>query len=177
MPSLNPAPPADSKTGLMKLVKTPTILILREFRKVCGTSGTKIDFDQDQEVFDKLKEILKRLDMLIETRGLVYAAKNCTDGKSRDSLVEFLGVDMLLKQPRQLIRALLLEKADNDLIVTIAKADPDEIAGLDCSTDECKAKRKDAFQKKNTALENLKVRKEEDSVRQNLLSAVRAVAN
>ncbi len=161
----------------MKLVKTPTILILREFRKVCGTSGTNIDFDQDQEVFDKLKEVLKRLDMVIETRGLIYAAKNCTQGKSRDSVVEFLGVDMLLKQPRQLIRALTLEKVEPDTLVLIAKAEPDEIAGVECTTPECTAKRQDAFQKKKTAIESAKVRKSEEPVQSNLLAAIRSVAN
>lgn len=176
LPSLNPAPPPDSRASYLKLMKTPTILILREFRKVCDTSGTSIDFE-DQEVFDKLKELQKRLDFVVELRGLVFAAQKCTNGKSNLSLLEFLGVDVLLKQPKLLVRALNLEKANSDVLILIAKAEPDEIAGVDCSTVECQAKRKDAYKKKISALETAKIRKEEESVRQSLIAAIRSQTN
>jgi hypothetical protein len=156
-------------------MKTPTILILQEFRKVCGTSGTGIDFDQDQDVFDKLKDLQKRPDV-VKLRGLVFATQKCTQGKSNESLLEFLGVDILLSQPRLLVRALSLEKTESGVLVLIAKAEPDEFVGVECKTPECTSKRREAFQKKKSALESAEIRKTEEYVRQNLLTAIRGVA-
>ncbi|HEX4924639.1 MAG TPA: hypothetical protein VFV50_11155 [Bdellovibrionales bacterium] len=173
LPSLRPQLPQDSREAFLKLVRTRTVLILRDFRKVCSGNKTLLAFDQDQEIFDMLNDVKKRPDITV-LRGLVHALSNCTEGKSRDSLVEFLGVDILTTSPLLLVRALYREKAGDDLTSSLARAEPDEIAGVDCSAPECQQKRKDAFTKKKSALEKIRVRKDEEPVRARLMAALSA---
>lgn len=172
-PSLSPQLPQDSREAFLKLVRTRTVLILRDFRKVCAGHKTLLAFDKDQEIFDNLNDVKKRPDITV-LRGLVHALSNCVEGKSKESLIEFLGVDMLTSAPLLVVRALYREKTADGLLSSIASAEPDEIAGVDCSAPECQEKRREAFSKKKSALEKIRVRKEEETVRSRLLASLSA---
>jgi hypothetical protein len=154
-------------------MKTPTILILREFRQVCSSSKTLVDFENDQLVFDQLKELKKRTD-LVKIRALIYAAANCSEGESKKALLEFVGVDLLLSYPVLTIRALDREKLVDQVGSSIVEAGPVELSGVSCATPECQEKRKKTFLGKRKVLETAKIRKIEEPVRNKLLSFLKS---
>jgi hypothetical protein len=173
LPNLSSPPPTDARAAFLKVMKTPTILILKEFKTICDASRTYVDFENDQKVYDQLSELKKRPD-LVKLRVLLHAANACTQDKSKASLIEFLGVDMIVKYPVLTIRALHNESLVDKLALPLMEAEPDELAGADCSTPECQGRRRQAFKEKRDVLERAKIRKSEEDVRSKLLAALKS---
>jgi hypothetical protein len=163
--------PSDSRTALLKVMKTPTILILEEFKTVCNSSGTKIDFERDQSIFDQLTDLKKRGDLL-KIRALLFAAVHCADPKSISSLMEYLGVEILDTYPVMLIRTLHQEKLADLLVTHLVRAEPNEVSGINCTSSKCKDLRENAFRQKHLAIEGARLRHNEEPIRQQFLNSL-----
>ena len=163
-----------AKKSFMALVKSSNSKNLDQFKLSCDFSSP-IDFVGDKEARDATQDVIK-LGEVHSVRALIYAESHCVNIHSHETILSWLGNEILIAHPATLIQA-FSDEDKNMHLTEIAQMETNEWRKLKCKKDPCRLNRNSYFASKLTALQNAKVPSSLESTRQEILQSLKSVTN
>lgn len=156
---------------LERFSKVQNELDLKSFIAICKRPAD-LPFESNEEAAKVLKSAA-RAGQVFQLRALVYAESNCTDGSSRQYVLDILGNEILLNHTAELIEALFWENKWKDY-PKLAEMENEEWFAIECKDSKCKKDRKTYFYKKRVALTTAKIPAKYEVVRKFLLDGLKS---
>lgn len=162
------SPPPRLADAFALLANEPSAASLEAFRTECLQKREFLPLDGHPETSARMKKLGKASGEWA-IRGLVLA-RNCVDGASALSLRMYLGVEVLLERPKELVVALTEEKVAEKSVREIARSESDAFFAFECRDLKCRRERRKFYESKKAAL--AEVTEGSLSVRQALLAGI-----
>ncbi len=155
-----------SKVSFLKLIHQPSLENLNDFKKSC-INTSPIDFLDDKDLHQTTTNFLKVGNVFV-IRALIHADAHCADIANRRRILSWLGNEILMDHPSQLIEALSFEDQKHELY-DIAEMENDYWKDNKCLGDPCETDRRTYFSSKRKALENATIAPKNEGYRRQLM--------
>lgn len=163
-----------AKLSFMELIQNPNSKNLTKFKDQC-TFSSPVDFNGDMEVIDVMKMLFKNGNTY-SIRALIYAESHCADITNHEAILSWLGNEFLIGHTQNLIQA-FFDEGKNEHLSEIALLENTKWRGLECKDDLCRLNRNTYFGSKLDALQHVKVAKNLEPIRKELLKDLQSVSD
>ncbi len=164
----------EAKKSFISLVKSSNKENLEKFKSTCNFSSP-INFEGDKEVRDAVHELMKSGE-IDSIRALIYSESHCVNINNHETILSWLGNEILIAHPSHLIQAFAREEK-NMHAKEIAQMETNEWRKVKCKKDSCRKDRNTYFASKLTALQHAKIPLDLEPLRQSMLQSVTSVTD
>lgn len=164
----------EAKKNFITLVKVSSIANLENFKSSCNYSSP-IDFYGDREARENVQKVIK-LGHVDSIRALIYAESHCVNINNHETILSWLGNELLIAHPGNLIQAFSAEEKNMHL-KEIAQLETNEWRKFKCKKDSCRAERNTYFASKLTALQHAEIPLTLEPMRKEILTSLQSVTD